>query len=314
MFSAILALILFLVSIPIKTVSLGIRVKQLSGKKKSGGSLRERLGLREKKEVQTKDKKPMNKKVQRALKVLAVSFKMLALLLKTIATVIAIIGFIVNVMLVCGLFFLAAAVSGFVLLLSDSNLIEELATKKQAESIATTTGTNYTVEPAEGSVEAITTMGNWYITNVAAYNQSGFYSCSLLGGGDVRADCTGFAQAVVRYLNGEQGVAAKSSQFSLGNSGAMMVSGSGWDKSMLANGWVRLDAGNMQVTDLKPGDMMCQDGHFEFFISANQKFGWGSVQKSCPKSCTWIKRGSCFSDGYHHSYSVIYRYVGKSGE
>lgn len=314
MFSAILALILFIVSIPIKTVSLAIKVKQYSGKKKSGGSLRKRLGLREKEEVQTKDKKPINKKIQRALKVLVASLKAIALFLKTIAAVIAVIGFIVNIMLLCGLFFMAAAVGGFVLLLSDSNIVEELANKKQAESVVTTTGTSYLVETADGIVEAITTMGNWYITNVAAYNQSGFYSCSLLGGGDVRADCTGFAQAVVRYLNGEQGVEAKSSQFSLGSSGAMMVSGSGWDKAMLANGWVRLDAGNMQVTDLKPGDLMCQNGHFEFFISVNQKFGWGSVQKSCPKSCTWSKRGSCFSDGYHHSYSVVYRYVGKSGE
>jgi len=312
----VIALILFIASIPVKTISLGIKVKQLASKEKSGNSLRERLGLgkKEKAEQRGKKSKRISKKLQIALKLLVNSLKALALLLKVMAAVIGAIGLIVNVMLICGLFFLAAAVSGFVLLLSDSNILEELHTRVETESVVTTTGTSYTIESAEGSVEAITQMGNWYITNVATYNQSGFYSCSLLGGGDVRADCTGFAQAVVRYLNGEQGVEAKSSQFTLGSSGAMMVSGSGWDRAMLANGWVRLDAGNMQITDLKPGDLLCQSGHFEFFISANQRFGWGSAQKSCPLSCTWSKVGTHFSDGYHSKYSVIYRYVGKSGE
>lgn len=316
MFSLLLSLIIFLISIPVKTVQLGLKVTNKALEKKGGG-LRDRLRLsnRNKKnktdDKETKTKKNLRKVLKVAEKVLAV----VSIFLKVLSVIVGLVGFIIGLLIFLCILVLVGGVAGFILMSGDLGIDLGMNFGGGGGIVSDSgfdTGGDFNVKANGDVVVAVQTMAEYYISEIKIYSQSSNYKdCKLLGtGATVRADCSGFAQAVVRYLNDEQGKKANESSVPLTYSDAMIGSGSDWASVLSSSGWVRLDPVNMDVGNLQPGDMLIRKGHVSFYMGVNQIFGWGEPKTKCPYSARVGKYGKYFGIGSKHDYEVVYRYVG----
>ena len=71
--------------------------------------------------------------------------------------------------------------------------------------------------------------------------------------------------------------------------------------------------------DLRYGDLLCTDGHVEFYTEKGKSFGWGSVKSKYEgnKGITfkWLDDEQCFKEVKSNTdnerrYTTIYRYEG----
>lgn len=159
-----------------------------------------------------------------------------------------------------------------------------------------------------GSLEEISL---WYIENVATYDQS-LYVESPFTTSKVRADCTGFAVAFMSYVSGVD--------IPISWSGEMVYPDGSWAQNISATGWKAYtsdEIGELQFGDVlvaHSGSLYSTKGqHAEIYVDETHTFGWGSVQKTYPKSNTITKTTSGghvhFMDS-GHDYITIYRYEG----
>ena len=164
-------------------------------------------------------------------------------------------------------------------------------------------------------IQKLEEVANWYIENIATYNQSLKVS-SPFTTSQVRADCTGFAVAYMSYVSGVD--------IPISYSGAMVHVNGSWAKEVSNNGWIAYSADDIDT--LQPGDVLVADSsivyskgdHAEIYVSETETFGWGSKKTKYPTNSTIqksIKQGHIiFSDlvgtKYQHDYVTIYRYNG----
>ena len=160
-------------------------------------------------------------------------------------------------------------------------------------------------------LKALEEVANWYIENVAVYDQS-LYVQSPFASAEVRADCTGFAVAYMSYVAGND----VPDSYSL----EMIYPDGSWAKTVQELGWVAYTSD--QIDELQPGDVLIADNralystkgqHAEIYVDENLTFGWGSVKSVYPTSNA-ISRQE-FDGHVHfmdsgHDYITIYRYAG----
>lgn len=160
-------------------------------------------------------------------------------------------------------------------------------------------------------IKSLEEISLWYIENVATYDQS-LYLESPFTTSKVRADCTGFAVAFMSYVSGVD--------IPISWSGEMIYPDGSWAQNISATGWKAYtsdEIGELQFGDVlvaHSGSLYSTKGqHAEIYVDETHTFGWGSVQKTYPKSNTITKTTSGghvhFMDS-GHDYITIYRYEG----
>ena len=176
------------------------------------------------------------------------------------------------------------------------------------------TGAVSGVSDTSGMVEICKKCANWYIDNISSNRGYGAYRvpCDLMPGlSEVRADCTGFAQLYMSMVCGK--VVSLQCSATLAASSPEGYAEAGW-KYMKVK-----DIGG--VAGLKPGDVLvgspdldsrCIYGHAEVYLGPGQAFGYGETQHKFPSSTsTMVDDGSdLIKQGTSNGYIVVYRYMG----
>lgn len=314
MFSFIVSVVMFLATLPMKAVEMGYKTYKVvskfntNNKKDSNNIIKKLAGDRSEfskgASKDNSDSAKAKKSIKNITKFALKSIKYIISILRTASVLIASIDLIVTMFVVIAVVILIASISGSVMLMTseDGKAFAMGGTAIIGDSSAGSGQSTGTTGEFNGTaIEALNTMGQWYVDNIRNYGNIKF-DCELVGT-QVRADCTGLACAVVWYILGD------SSKVPLNGSGNMLY-GSEWGTNLCNYGFEMLDTTNMTVEDLKPGDLLIGDGHAEFYVSPETKFGWGSVKKAYPVKGTFYKNGNYFGDSSHDNYSVVYRYVG----
>lgn len=331
--SMILSVVMFVVTIPMKTVQLALKVKLKTDEKKSGeGSLRSKLGFKTKKEKKKKEKKkrkPTSYKVfdkakRIATKAAIKALSALMLFMRVLSFIVSIVGAIISVIVATGGLALIAGAGAFLLLLSNSDF--KLGIGITPVEAAEPDGQNFYAVLGESDgtiVTSVLLLGQYYVDYIADYDQHGYDNIPLLNGQSIRRDCTGFAQAVIQYTLGDS-VSVPSM-----DSASLAKEDSGIAKFLLNNGFERHDIIAEGITPdmLQPGDMIIdrhidpkdnkEKGHAEFIVDETHSFGWGDIQKKCPYGANIIKRddGSLkLSTSDWHEYKVLWRLVKRNEE
>ena len=260
----------------------------------------------------------------RTIKLAIAAVRLLLVFLKVLVTVCVTIASSVALLFLLAVLVLIAAVSSYIVLIKDGGLpiSSPLAGGFEAGGVAgASLGAGGSYMQSDGSVvNAIMTLGQWMIDDVAVYSQTSTVVCPYLSEldadgnivteGTMRPDCSGFAHAIVRYLANEKGYKAASSPVPLGGSSGYIVQNGAWCNKLESLGWVFLSSKDMQVSDLQAGDMMVRNGHVEFYMGEGKTWGWGTVQKQIPKNANVVKNGSEFMIWTTGGYTTIYRYIG----
>lgn len=148
--------------------------------------------------------------------------------------------------------------------------------------------------------EAVVQMGKWYEANIHVYENWNTVSCPLLGGGQIRRDCSGFTSACLR-LFGINGFNTNSGGFASSSSVASSLTAAGFIK-------MPFNTSILQPFDIythaqQPG---AKFGHVEICASAGKTWGWGSCHdginghQGMPSS--WVAPSA------KHPYSTIWRH------
>ena len=164
--------------------------------------------------------------------------------------------------------------------------------------------------PTDEMQRKLTECGNWYIQNIAVYDQGSYKKCPLYKNVRFRKDCTGFTRLFMCYVSGKDIADMASS--------TMRANGDVY-RSITNAGWKRYTASAIGgAKGLKAGDVMVKAGHAEVYYGNYEgkeaTFGWGSVKTKVPSktgASTNIGdpvRAIKAPDGY--TYDVFYRYVG----
>lgn len=331
MFSFLLAFLLVILQIPLKTLQLTL---QVANGVKPVQNLKSRLGLNsllgesasKVSGAAGKAGKTVVKISDKVLKYTVRFIKWLLLLLKSAVVLLCSLG-VVGV-----LFFIVVVLVVMVSSISIALLFSDVKFTNWSMDSGSSNISESTYNPVDFNVDTsslmscLETMANWYIANVSTYQRSTRgnrgtgarqnYYCSLVGG-DVGDDCTGFSAAYASLVSGKYiGAVASSGMYPGTGVG-------GYTKA----GWTRYTIAELGGVDgLLPGDILvCNDGadantkghHAEIFIDKNTSFGWGQIQDKYP-SCTVPYTDTPGLQGYidcgsYHRYGVVYRFTGTIG-
>lgn len=338
--------ILFIASISVKAVILGLRVADISlavsdksvqllsrlglragDTMSKGGNIADKAGTAVSKTSTTvaKTSKVLTTVTRVALKALILALKALLMFLRVLSWIVATFGLIIAILIVIGVIGILAAISGYLTLNSDKTSTETTSTTIEGSA------------EAEGSSNKLGGAGNgdwraaiqetaqWYIQNwgipgILLYDDSrAVYPCDLLDGdgsaGMARPDCSGFARACMRLFYNDLGNGAVGNiglpQFSSHDLATKTGATATW---LLNNGWEVYDIVNdaVHVEQLQPGDVMAKPGHVELFWSQSEGFGWGSEKRDkFPRYANWTKsnNGMILEYANGHSYDTGYTHV-----
>lgn len=346
MFTLIFAIILFTLTIPLKTTKLAIatadRLKKRKDKEdgkekpkkkrktpKSVVKLKAKLGIKEDESDKTKFQK-LRDRLQKVKKVAIKTVKYIILILQIISGLLASLG-VLNMLLSLYLVF---ALVGAVYYVAVGMNGSSGSFNFGSTTTTTPSGNSPSVNTQGNPVASAETMANWYIDHMDTY-QNDYHH---------KDKCSGESRGHA-YYNSNKG---DSSKMKAGDGGllyyceltntwvrddctgyaaayATLVSGeevakaqsssmvSSWDATN--HGWTKIDASSISsVDELKPGDILVTSGHAEIFISASQSWGWGGIQSIYPKDKTWSLRDGAVRLQYDYGdrpYKTIYRYTGK---
>lgn len=349
MLSIILSVILFFITIPLKTVELGLKVgvratgklakkakEEMSGNgdgQNISNELKARLdsvSSQAKKTVKSvknvgkatgkaakatyKTAKLAVKTTKFAIKLAIAAIKLVILVIKLIAAVLAVLG-VIGVILLLLLIFLVVAIIGSYMSIGLFDGVGSSGQQQQTESGTSLIDANHNI------VIALREMANSYISQVIVYDQ-GLYTDVDSINGSVRADCTGFAQAVFRLVINETGVNdPQVSKIPLNTSkvlckqpGEEGSEKNNWLTALPPLGFACYTSNEMTLEDLQEGDCLVAYGHAAFYVDETHQFGWGG------DGITAYPRGGAFSyDSANHcfkmsgsdkKYTMIYRYIG----
>ena len=314
MFSLIISVIMFIITLPMKAVEMGYKTYKVASKfslnskdkDKNKSGILNKLKTKRNKFSKDSDKNNIQEGAKNIAKFAIKGVKYVIGILRAASLLLGSISLITTIFMSLSIFVFTGAVGGSVMFMLSNNeggnwleggmLTDSTSSDSDNSSSGSGSG-NFN----GNAVEALNTMGQWYVGNISKYGDIKF-DCDLVGTG-VRADCTGLACAVIWYILGD------SSKVPL-NGSRNMLYGSEWGTNLCNYGFEMLDTTNMTVEDLKPGDLLIGAGHAEFYVSPETKFGWGSVKKAYPVKGTFYKNGNYFGDSSHDNYSVVYRYVG----
>lgn len=324
MISLLLAIISFVVQIPVKTAILAKEVA-LKGnvdtvhtsispvKEKSKSRLQ---ALKEKlTKKKTTDKKSSKKEKVKRLVIKAL--KTVLLFLKSCVCLFSVLCFIVSLLTVFAGVFL------FLILGTVAVIILNNKTAFTTSNVAIKHETKIQTADTSSLVACCKTMAEWYIKNVHTYqNRSSgkgsgerkWYTCDLVRA-KVGDDCTGFAAAYVMLVTGK-----KLSTYSSGDLYASKVKDwvdAGWTRYTITElgGTKGLQAGDILVCNYDK-DKNCIGHHAEVYLKRGKTFGWGKIRKSYPSGhpkLTNVKKDGnkiYISDGGYHTYGVVWRYTG----
>lgn len=315
MISALISLVMFLITIPVNASMLALKLaeKKLSTSGKS--SLKERLnktGIISKLK-KTSDKNKVDKQTKNKLmkiKLLRISLHALLVGLRLTGTVLSIIGALISLLMPLILIILIGAIGGAVLvaIMSGEGGSKITITGGTLQGGTTINGEIVVSGDNSSWVSSCQTMWNWYTSNVRTYQHcinyysdgnDGFLSCkgdsacsggtgavgprhgtscSLLDGGLAMDDCSAFVSACLvyaGYCNGNQN-SYGSSAYRPGESMA--------NRSEFNSNFTCYTPSDYGVTYFpKVGDIMVQSGHVEIFAGIIDgtycSWSWGSVPK-----------------------------------
>lgn len=334
MISLLLAIISFVVQIPVKTAILAKEValkgkvdtvhtnsnNSVKGKSKSRlQALKDKLTRKK-----TTDKKSSKKEKVKRLVVKAL--KTILLFLKSCVCLFSVLCFIVSLLTVfAGVFLFLILGTVAVIILNNKT-----AFTTGTSNVATKHETKIQTADTSSLVACCKTMAEWYIKHVDTYQTTHnntytgkrqLYPCDLIKGkaGD---DCTGFASAYAMLVTGKNLAIESSYGFYTKNMKDWIAAG--WTKYTITElGGVKgLQAGDMLVCSDK-ADKNCVGGHAEIYLGAGKSgksktFGWGKIRTSYPSGnpkLTNVKKDGnkiYISDGGSHVYGVVWRYTGGS--
>lgn len=338
-------LLLFILSIPIKTGKVAMKgIKGANNKFRknknpdvdsNNRSLLDRVRGRGKKSVRQDEK--TNKAIKSISKLL---LKITSWMLGLMKSVLMLLSLLMGgVSILVSFLVVVIASSGFiiVLLISDGTID---FTSSSTKVVSSTDTSSYT-DVSGNMVKSVEALADWYCKNITTYQNddrsnrasaeaieknfqpvfvSGVgraaYACDLLSDYEiyyVEDDCTGYVMACMYLASG----------------GTMDISNYGYNSESMYGGsntkfkaaaeaanFVVLDTTDMDVSDLKPGDILVHrsgdSGHAEAYLGGNNFFSWGNVHDSYPLVLQLSKSGNNFKIGDSKSnYNVVYRYIGK---
>ena len=316
MIAFILSLILFVLTIPLKTVALTYKVvkktyevkkevdSKVKGTKKRDTALSRVVQNRSKKRRGKKGSSNIGKAVaEKIFKVL----KTLVSVVRFVALLLAFISSLISMLMMSALFSLLTSVAMVVLVFDNGDLnfdsLKDKITTTQIQDLQYNNGSiDSDLLRNDGSmVGCIKAMADFYMLEVGTYNQSLFVPCENVGF-DVRADCSGFASAVVRLNTGNYPNANLSS--------SSFCSASTHER-LRQVGFEIYESSELGAEDLQAGDLLATIGHVQFYLSEKTSFGWGSVKTAYPSSYSCYKGSDGnFHDKVGHVYTYVIRKVG----
>ena len=147
--------------------------------------------------------------------------------------------------------------------------------------------------------KAVATMGKWYERNVHEYNQGATISCDLLGGTNVRKDCSGFVSACLQLFGTfKKGFVTNSGGFNSDVSVASMLSNGGFKK--LPYSW----------ETVQPYDIIAYNGHVEILAQKGEhpkSWGWGNTH-DCKNGHACMPAGTG-KKPIGSTYKTIWRHI-----
>lgn len=325
MISLLLAIISFVVQIPVKTAILAKEVA-LKGnadtvhtnsnnpvKKKSKSRLQ---ALKDKlTRKKTTDKKSSKK--EKIKKLVVKALKTILLFLKSCVCLFSVLCFIVSLLTVfAGVFMFLILGTVAVIILNNKTAFKagtSTAITKQATSSKVLTSDTSSL------VACCKTMAEWYIKNIHTYQAPGHnkrkdYPCDLIKG-NAGDDCTGFAAAYAMLVTGKK--LSEWGSYDLYAGSIKDWIDAGWTRYTITElgGTKGLQAGDILVANYA-ADHNSTGHHAEIYLGVCKSFGWGDVQKSYPsnnKRLTNVKKGGnkiYISTGGRNTYGVVLRYTG----
>ena len=333
----VLSVVLFVITLPIKTVKLGIDTSR------KVNNLKDRLHdtlyeNRQEKSTEEKiqDAKNKVKKTGRfAIRVIKKSVITLLRFIRISAVFLFSIGLLWSLVIIMTIMFLIST-AGYVVAMQENGIdVTNIASSVSVgsndskDNDSKKTGSS---KVAKGEIkEALESLSKWMVDNVPTYQshrQDGYppsanasanpgtvnrsesgvslYKCDLVPGGEVGDDCSSFAVAYMNMVCGE------------------CVLARDWTGGLISpthafsqHGWVYHKCSELSsINDLQYGDVLVAHGptygvkqHAEIFMSPTQSMGWGYVHNQFPVAKTFTLSNGLVYDT--HGYYAFWRYEGK---
>ena len=324
-----LACICFVITIPLKSLILGLKITTKKGSSlydhlklsKVGNAIQQLNNEGDTKPQSTEERKQRIK--QKAKKALILSLKMLVIFLRVLGCIFSMLGAFSFLLIGIIAIVLIASLGGIIALLSDENSdimgtkgnnnAQAVATEESSSSLTHSSSQKQVYTDNSSWVACCSTMLDWYIANVPTYQKNlppkkgsgerAYYPCDLLGGLKAGDDCSGFLGACLYYA----GFAPK---------GAVPGDGSATYKN--GNAILRQWFNEYHYEDYlnqtyvpRPGDIVATNkakaktpnGHTHHVeviaeITNGQiyAYGWGSVRKNNPRGTGFKDIGTYLSD------------------
>ena len=311
MISFIISFILFVISIPMKTTILGLKTYEKARRIKEAKNEKPKDIIKKPKESTALSKVFKNRKKRnderhadtktKLLKKLILALGALVKFIRIMACIFSFVGSLIIFMLLFVIMILLGAVAVSVILVKSDGLTSMTSKPVRVNESVMPEGTASGVNIiSDGTmVGNIATMAEFYINDVGTYSQSLFITCSQLGM-DVRADCSGFASAVIKLNTGSYPNSCLSSRMFLNNTGV--------HDNLRKCGFEIIRSEDLGDFDLQAGDLLVADGHVQFYLSGNTSFGWGSKKDSYPSNYSAFKGSDgLFHDKVGHVYQLVIR-------
>lgn len=347
MIGILIGIVLFIITIPIKTAKLAFstvnglknvserinsirRRKQEESEVLASGSKEEKEQLQQQKasNIVQKSKKLGQKAGRFAFKAAVKTVKLIVFVLRWLAMLFFAFGLVGGLLMILGWYILLSGVV-YVAVLMDS---DSSGSFSFTGNTTTDTSSSTTNVATSGDVMAsLDAMAKWYVSHVDTY-QNAYHDDGKCAGTDADS-----------YYNANSG---NTDKCKVGNGGllyfcdltntwvrddctgfaaayASLVSGEevamsgssymldSWDA--INHGWSKIDISSLSsIDDIKEGDILICSGHAEVFISQSQSFGWGAIQSEYPRTKTWSFDSGHVNLQYDsRNYTTLYRYTGK---
>ena len=323
----IIPLVLYLITLPLQSFLFVLRQtlkseeKRLKGRLVGSSKLKHSLGgintnLRDRITEKNSDKssvdvKSISMRIRslKALQSLIASISFLITFIRSVAQTIACLVVTLVVTIVPIIILIVASVAGYFLLELediDFSFSGNGASVNIVEENPTSTGSTGVATNVSEWLKKCEEMGNFYIKSVATYNQDLYVNCDLLGG-RVRADCTGYMYACLRYA----GLISDTAEYA--PSSHHYVPGKAYkgDTDVMVKKLQDAGFALIEVTkDFKwqSGDIAAVNGHVELVVSVEgetvKTFGWGDIRTKFPHSNYsshnkfTVSRGSAYTHCY----------------
>lgn len=336
MVSIFLAFLLFLITIPMKAMELGVRVAnkvyvhKKVNKVNNGSTSKTMDTALDRVRQRGEAKKEANRKgSQIALKAMGFALKHLVLFLRGCASVLGVLGCGTMMIATFSIILLVSAGTVSLVMLTDGNFSGLHFSGIGSDQVADKDGVSGSdfSSPNGDMAKAMEGMANWYLDNVYTYHGCYGYkcnnggTCSHLGKATERAfakklpfeDKFGrgvgnyYCDLVDWYITDDcVGFAVACIWYVTGTTESAVdtncstVLTQKWQDHVKQYGFEVYDCSTMTLEDLRPGDILVGTEHTEMYVGEGLNFGWGNVQNKYPKTNGFTK--DMLSDGTYEPY------------